>query len=234
MIKPLTQEQQKLIEEIIPYLDRLAKRYAWTKQESDDFRSAAYLAACEAIHSWDSEKGESLKTWVTRRVPEQFMRDRQFSNVPITIPREENKVTALAWKSSVTDLSELMNITQNRYPGITLDKIECSLWLASNRWNGRGNTGFRRVAYSEKHASKAAVEESTTIELRDLLINWVKQLDERDGDIIKKYFFQGLTLREIGRIYGLSPEGVRLRISSGLEQLKEIVTGQGDQITTGG
>jgi RNA polymerase sigma factor (sigma-70 family) len=174
MNKPLTEEQRHQVEDLLPYLNRIAGVRASSSQERDDFRAAAYFAACIAVRSWKPDGGESLKTWVGRYVRSHIHRERRFHAVPVdgrtTEPRRA-------------------------------DESPC----------GPGP----REGKHRRFIDRLTAQPSRTENLLSLP-GLFADVAPDDVDILKKYLLVGLTLDEIGAIYGLTRERIRQRIDAAL------------------
>ena len=53
------------------------------------------------------------------------------------------------------------------------------------------------------------------------LHDYIQTLPEVQRDTIHMYFYEEKTLREIGKVYNITPEAVRLRLKVILKHLKE-------------
>lgn len=89
LTRPLTEEQQKQLEEVLPKLKRFANAIATSPQDRDDVLSAVYLSAVESIPAWDPDKG-SLFYYLSKCAWKQITADRKFSMYPLSLPVREN------------------------------------------------------------------------------------------------------------------------------------------------
>lgn len=76
-----------------------------------------------------------------------------------------------------------------------------------------------------KHSLKSAVssDDLASIENKEFLNHFIELLPANNRSILKAYYFDNLSLVDIGRVNGYTKETARKRVKEAVEKLKEIV-----------
>jgi hypothetical protein len=170
---PLTEEQKRQVEKLVPYINRIVRARARSPQERDDFLGAAYLAACVATRSWLPNGGESLKTWIGRAVQRDIRAERQFHAVPVG----NGRVSGVSRAES----------SEGSYEGRHRRFVDC-----------------------------LTAQPPEDVELIDLSVYLGPDARPEEVDILKKVFFEGLTLAEIGRKKDLTRQRIHQVVEAAL------------------
>lgn len=91
-------------------------------------------------------------------------------------------------------------------------------WIA--RYYKNKNKHVVNMSEEMESAIKSSENVFGNIEFNELH-DYIQTLPEVQRDTIHMYFYEEKTLREIGKVYGITPEAVRLRLKVILKHLKE-------------
>lgn len=191
MNNPLTEEQRRQVEDLVPYINRIVRAQAKSPQERDDFRSAAYLSACIAVRSWRPNGGESLKTWIGRAVRRDIRAERRFNAVPV-----DGRAAKIMRVDCFSKVDKSSTFIKDNYRRITLG-------------------GHRRFI------DMITAQPPENVELIDLSVYFGPDTSPEDVDIIKKVFLEELTLAEIGRKNNLTRQRIHQVVDAALHRAAE-------------
>lgn len=173
--------------------------------DRDDLISAGVMGMLDALEKFDHQRGIKFETYATARVRGSildFLRAQDW--VPISVRQKAKKVEALLAEleqklgrpPSDMDMATAMEITLeeyftllkeiNGYSLFSLDEMAGSVWIED----------------SNVEASPSNLAE--TAEIKATLAAAIDRLPEKERLVVALYYYEGLTLKEIGFTLGLS------------------------------
>ncbi|HEX2848979.1 MAG TPA: sigma-70 family RNA polymerase sigma factor [Acidimicrobiales bacterium] len=211
----------------LPLAASLAARYAGRSESAEDLEQTANLALVKAIDRFDPSRGFEFSTYAWATISGELKRHLRDRTWGMRVPRrvqERFLVTARA----VDDLHQKLGRppTVAEVAGATgLDEeatIEALDARAFHRLPSldapiRANDGGTQSW--EPGAIDGAFEQS---EDHDLLQRLIVQLPERDRELLRLRFAEGLTQSEIAHRIGVSQMHVSRRLSQTVERLRHL------------
>lgn len=173
--------------------------------DRDDLISAGVMGMLDALEKFDHQRGIKFETYATARVRGSildFLRAQDW--VPISVRQKAKKVEALLAEleqklgrpPSDMDMATALKITLeeyftllkeiNGYSLFSLDEMAGSVWIED----------------SNVEASPSNLAE--TAEIKATLAAAIDRLPEKERLVVALYYYEGLTLKEIGFTLGLS------------------------------
>jgi len=189
--------------------------------ESADLVSEGVIGLMDAIERFEPERGWSFQTYAVPRVRGAIIDSIRAAD---WVPRSvRTKV------KTIDEARERLQLAHGRTPTDTEVAAEAEMTLAELR-------DVRRKARSMGHADDdeisevgdaspaidAALEDDGT---REILLAAVREMPERDQVVLALYFFEGLTLGEIGLVLGVTESRVSQLRSRATTNLRSRLTG---------
>jgi RNA polymerase sigma-B factor len=225
--------RDRLIEDFMPLISSLARRYAGRGEQLEDLQQVASLGLVKAIERFDLDRDVELVTYVFPTVVgelKRHFRDRVWS---VTVPRRLKELHQL-----LSRLLEELTARQGRSPtipelaeaaGVTEEEVVEAL-EAGRAYSARSLTSSPDSSDegSDVELIDLLEDEETGYEAaenRDLLASGLKALDERERRIVQLRFVDGLTQSQIAAEIGVSQMHISRLIRRALEKLgREIET----------
>jgi RNA polymerase sigma-B factor len=225
--------RDRLIEDFMPLISSLARRYAGRGEQLEDLQQVASLGLVKAIERFDLDRDVELVTYVFPTVVgelKRHFRDRVWS---VTVPRRLKELHQL-----LSRLLEELTARQGRSPtipelaeaaGVTEEEVVEAL-EAGRAYSARSLTSSPDSSEegSDVELIDLLEDEETGYEAaenRDLLASGLKALDERERRIVQLRFVEGLTQSQIAAEIGVSQMHISRLIRRALEKLgREIDT----------
>ncbi|MCF0149540.1 MAG: FliA/WhiG family RNA polymerase sigma factor [Clostridium sp.] len=227
-------EKEKIVEKYIPLVKYLASRIMLGKTkyiEYEDLVSYGIVGLLDAINRYDSSKGMKFSSYATLRI-KGAMIDEIRKNRPIS----KGAMDKLAkYNESV---ERLQNIYM-REPSIKeiasdLNVTESEVSQVENYINYMSILSLESVIYSddddvtimETLEDKNAISPEESLEYKEkleFLTQAIENLKEKDKLILKLYYYEKFTLKEIGQVLEVSESRVCQLHSRAIRNLREIM-----------
>jgi RNA polymerase sigma-B factor len=218
--------RDRLVEDLMPLISSLARRYAGRGEQFEDLQQVASLGLVKAIDRFDLDRDVELVTYIFPTVVgelKRHFRDRMWS---VSVPRRLKEL-----HQQVSRLIEDQTARQGRSPtipelavaaGVTEEDVVEAM-EAGRAYTARSLTSSPEVdGESEVELiDLLEVEERgyEEVENRELLASGVEALDERERRILQLRFVDGLTQSQIAAEIGVSQMHVSRLIRRALETL---------------
>jgi RNA polymerase sigma factor for flagellar operon FliA len=216
---------------------RLVRGCAWDLAHGnpstfDDLIDAGQLGLVQAAQRWNPQPGGIFSSYAYLRVRgamldylrlngrlgrhdehrNQQMRQARyrFAAREHRFPSDRELAAELGWTPR-----ELSLATQQILRGIPRSLEECVAETVS----GDEYCTLEEVLASDENVEADVLAQADRTELRDLLL----QLPDRDRLVISLYFWEGMVLREIGEVLGVTESRVCQILTRALERLREMV-----------
>lgn len=231
--------RNRLIEHYMPLVRYTAERlFAKLPQnvELDDLTSAGVFGLVDAIEGFDLARGVKFETYCTTRVRGAILDElRAFDWVPRLVRTKAHKLDAALRKLEI-DLGR--DPTDQELAGllaIPLEELDClvreasavSIVSLSEKWPGEDDEAktLRKIDILEDKRQTRPIDFA---QRKDFLRRVVSVLGRKEREILLLYYFEDLTMREIGLTLDLSESRVcqlHTRIMDRLrEQLAKVKT----------
>ncbi|MGB9885504.1 MAG: sigma-70 family RNA polymerase sigma factor [Moorellales bacterium] len=196
---------------LVKYLAARLKVRPQTGLTQEDLEAYGVVGLLEALERYDRGRGAGFETFARRRIQGAMLdalRRQQW--VPRSV-RERLQQVGSAVRALEQEKGEAVTDEQlAAYLGWSVAEVQ-EVWLEAHEaaltsleevlFSGEGEPPARPVADPESPDPVKAYEEK---ELRALLARALTELGETDRLVLSLYYYEGLTLKEIGQVLGVS------------------------------
>ncbi len=227
-------QKEKIVEKYIPLVKYLASRIMLGKAkyiEYEDLVSYGIVGLLDAINRYDSSKGMKFSSYATLRI-KGAMIDEIRKNRPIS----KGAMDKLAkYNESVERLqNKFMREPSIKEIAIDLNVTESEVSQVENYINYMAILSLESVIYSddddvtimETLEDKNTVSPEESLEYKEqleMLADAIERLKEKDKLILKLYYYEKFTLKEIGQVLEVSESRVCQLHSRAIRNLREIM-----------
>ncbi|MCR9245017.1 MAG: FliA/WhiG family RNA polymerase sigma factor [bacterium] len=219
-----------LIEHHMPLVRAIAERVLQTLPKSidvDDLSSAGTFGLMDAINGFDLSRGIKFKTYCTTRIRGSILDELRSQDwVPRLVRLKAHRL-----ERAIRQLEGELGRTPNQAEvaeelGISLEEMQAheaeanakTIFSLSEKWDdGDEDKEMEKV---EILADRRSVDPVDTIQQRDALEMITNSLTKKERLIILMYYYEGLTMREIGEIMELTESRVCQIHSNVMARLK--------------
>ncbi|MBL8728913.1 MAG: FliA/WhiG family RNA polymerase sigma factor [Planctomycetes bacterium] len=219
-----------LIEHHMPLVRTIAERVLQTLPKSielDDLSSAGTFGLMDAINGFDLSRGIKFKTYCTTRIRGSILDELRSQDwVPRLVRLKAHRLDR-AVRQLEGELGRAPNQAEvAAVLGITLEELQAheaeanakTIFSLSEKWDdGDEEKEMEKV---EILADRKSVDPVDTIQQRDALEMITGSLTKKERLIILMYYYEGLTMREIGEIMELTESRVCQIHSNVMARLK--------------
>jgi RNA polymerase sigma factor for flagellar operon FliA len=204
--------------------------------EDADLISYGLVGLIGAIERFEPERGIKFETFAMTRIRGAIIDElRSLDWVPRSVrsrAREIEQVQAkleheLQRAPSETELAAKLNMTEEELQGALLEIANSSVYALDELWTVSDSSGDQ-VSLLDTIADDGAAdpqEALATTEVKDRLTEAIGGLPEREQLVVALYYYENLTLREIGEVLGVTESRVSqlhtkavMRLKSHLQQ----------------
>lgn len=226
--------KEKIVEKYIPLVKYLASRIMLGKTkyiEYEDLVSYGIVGLLDAINRYDSSKGMKFSSYATLRIKGSMI-DEIRKNRPIS----KGAMDKLAkYNESVERLqNRFMREPSLKEIAIDLNVTEAEVSRVENYINYMAIISLESVIYSddddvtimETLEDKDSVSPEDSLEYKEkleILSEGIEELKEKDKLILKLYYYEKLTLKEIGQVLEVSESRVCQLHSRAIRNLRVIM-----------
>jgi RNA polymerase sigma factor for flagellar operon FliA len=226
-------EREDMIIKYIPYVKYIASRIVIGKPpgvEYEDLISFGIIGLIDAIEKFDVSKGLKFETYATLRIKGAIIDElRKMSWIPksafskltaLNQKREELEVK-LNREPSDEELSKGMGIPLNEVRNIETFTNYVSVVSLDEVFfkNDEDDINLKNIVEDETSPQPEKVIEEN--EKRAMLVKAIDMLSEKDKTVLNLYYYEKLTLKEIGKILNISESRVSQLHSRALIRLRE-------------
>lgn len=225
-----TCEQEDLIMSNMPLVKHIASKY-YTKKigmEYEDLVSYGLMGLLDAINKFDSNRGVKFSTYASIRI----------SSYIIDEIRRHSPISR-AYTSKIKEYNKCVDVLQNKYyRKPTMEEISTYMGISvkeaddiSMKLLTLNNVYLDNVMFEEENEFKLIdiIKEKEELspsyiiekeELQDIMSKAIDTLNEKDKLVLSLYYYEELTLKEIGIILGVSESRVSQLNSRAISNLK--------------
>ena len=224
--------RNRLIEHYMPLVRYTAERlFAKLPQnvELDDLTSAGVFGLMDAIEGFDLARGVKFETYCTTRVRGAILDElRAFDWVPRLVRTKAHKLEAALRKLEVSlgrepndkELASMLEIPLGELDAMVKEANAVSIVSLSEKWPNDDDDGrtLRKIDVLEDKRQTKPIEHA---QRKDFLARVVSALGKKERDILLLYYFEDLTMREIGLTLDLSESRVCQLHTRIMDRLRE-------------
>lgn len=210
-------ERSALILEYAPLVKLLANRLAMRVPPSvslDDLTSAGILGLLDAIDRFDPSREVQFKTYAEFRIRGAMLDElRSLDWVPRSTRKKihdmEKAIVAvqerLGRPADDLEIAEQMGIDLNTYHNILsmargIELLSLDGYVKNDKDNSESKRSFKSLIQGDDDPR----DHLMTVEVRRVVANAIKALSEKEQIVISLYYYDELTLKEIGEVIGLT------------------------------
>ena len=229
--KSLSHKREDMILKYAPLIKFIANRIAMrlpSHIDIDDMINTGVLGLMDAIEKFDPERGVKFETYAEFRIKGAMLDELRALD---WVPRSVRKIATwlgnthaelekkLGRPANDEELAEAMNIEVdklhefiNRSGGISLLSLEMA---------GKLNDSKRSlIDFLADGEDKTPLEILKLDELRDIVANHIEILPEKEKMVISLYYYDELTMKEIGKVLNLTESRVSQIHTKAIMRLK--------------
>ncbi|MAG55488.1 MAG: FliA/WhiG family RNA polymerase sigma factor [Planctomycetes bacterium] len=223
--------RNKLIERYYPLVRYISERLLSTLPRSielDDLTSAGLFGLMDAIEGFDLTRGIKFKTYCTTRVRGSILDELRSQDwVPRLVRLKANKISR-AWKMlearlgrdpTEYEMAEELGISMKEFRDMADEANPVTIYSLSDKFDdSQADGGMEK---SEVIADRRTESPLECLNRRDVIEVLTKNLSQKEKRIVIMYYYEGLTMKEIGRILDLTESRVCQIHSNVISRLKE-------------
>lgn len=219
-----------LIEHHMPLVRSIAERVLQTLPKSidlDDLSSAGTFGLMDAINGFDLSRGIKFKTYCTTRIRGSILDELRSQDwVPRLVRLKAHRLDRairqlegeLGRAPNHAEIAQALGITMEELQAHEAEANAKTIFSLSEKWDdGDEDKEMEKV---EILADRKSVDPVDTIQQRDALEMITGSLTKKERLIILMYYYEGLTMREIGEIMELTESRVCQIHSNVMARLK--------------
>lgn len=208
--------REQLIIACLPYIKSTAHRlsiYANQSQDIDDLISAGIIGLIDAIDKYDPSKGASFKNYAQHRVRGSIMDEiRSMDWVPYSTREKARKIekayAELEQKGngfpSDEDIAKYLGMTLDQYYSALIEVNRMAISLLDDIFYDDEDA----INGPEDENAKDPENELILTEMENIVGEAIERLPEKERLVITLYYYEELTMKEIGKIFDISESRV--------------------------
>lgn len=218
------QARERLILHYVPLVRYVAGRVAIglpANVDFDDLVSYGVFGLVDAVEKFDLNRGIKFETYAIARIRGAIIDGlRAVDWIPRSVRQKAKELeqaiaeleARLGRPASDREVSESLGLTVEQYHELLSEVKGIALASLDEMWTGEsdddGNGGVRFGEMIEDRASEDPSLAVESDEMRRLLADAIDRLPERERLVVALYYYEELTLREIGEVLGVSESRV--------------------------
>jgi RNA polymerase sigma factor for flagellar operon FliA len=219
-----------LIERYLPLVRYISERLLVSLPKSidvEDLQSAGVFGLMDAIDGFDLERGIKFKTYCTTRIRGSILDELRSQDWVPRLVRLKAHQLSKAYKTLEIELgreptdhemAEKMGISLDELSGLVDEASVCNIFSLSEKWDeNEDDDSLEKIEMLEDKQSLDPIE---TLNQKDVLRAITRSLTKKEKLIIIMYYYEGLTMREIGDILNLTESRVCQIRSNVMAKLK--------------
>ncbi len=222
--------RNSIIERHMPLVKVIAERLLQTLPKSielDDLTSAGTFGLMDAIDGFDVSRGIKFKTYCTTRIRGSILDELRSQDwvprlVRLKAHRLERALRQLEGELGRTpntfELSEAMNLTIAELQATEAEASAKTIFSLSDKWDDSDED--KEMEKVEILADKKGQDPALLVNQRDMLDAITQTLTKKERLIVIMYYYEGLTMREIGEVMELTESRVCQIHSNVMARLK--------------
>ena len=205
--------------------------------EENDLVSYGLLGLIGAIERFDPDRDIKFETYAIARIKGSILDElRAMDWVPRSVRARardiERAIADLERKlmraPSDEEISEKLGITQDELDGSLTEISRSSIGALDELWTVSGSSGGDTVALIDTIADTEGPEPQSALaktELKETIGEAIARLPEREKLVVTLYYYEELTLREIGEVLGVTESRVSQLHTKAILRLKARLSG---------
>ncbi|MGL6097697.1 MAG: FliA/WhiG family RNA polymerase sigma factor [Fimbriiglobus sp.] len=227
---PTLDLRNRLVEQYLHLVKYNAERI-WARLpdgvELDDLTSAGVFGLMDAIEAFDLDRGVKFETYCVPRIRGAMLDElRTMDWVPRLVRSKQSKVdsaakqleTALGRKPTHEELSEKLGVPMDQIKAFVTEANAVGLVSLNKKWYETDS--YKDVREIDILEDKKAEDPTNRLQNRDLMRLVTRGLNRNERLIVILYYYEEMTMKEIGATLNLSESRVSQMHSSILARLQ--------------
>ncbi|MFH1977805.1 MAG: FliA/WhiG family RNA polymerase sigma factor [Candidatus Aenigmatarchaeota archaeon] len=228
--------RQNLLNHYLPLVCNVAGRMALgfpKAVELNDLISTGTIGLCQSLKNFDPKRGVKFETFAVPRIRGAILDEmRSLDWVPRSTRSKARKIDRVTTQieqqqgrvSMHNELAVLLKIPLDDLL-VVLTDISASRLMSLDElvYREEDNRQVPRVETLELPVRRDALREVERRELKVFLINAISTLNEQETHVIGLYYYDELTIREIGELMNLSESRISQVHTRSVEKLRRMV-----------
>lgn len=218
--KPTASKREKLILRYAPLVKYVAGRMAVgmpSNVDRGDLTSYGMFGLMDAIEKFDVETGYRFQTYAVQRIRGAIVDElRSMDWVPRSVRRKAREIekaiahlqTELGRPPDDAELAEALDITVETLADHLAQISMTSVGALDAALTGSDGGTIRVVDTVADEDTLRPDQHIDEIAMRELLVEAMDRITEREQQVLALYYFEGLTLSQIGEIIGVTESRV--------------------------
>lgn len=229
------EERDQLIEQYLPLVSHVLGRLTFglpPDVEREDLHSAGVMGLIHAADNYDASRGAAFKTFAYTTIRGAILDElRRLDPVPRTqreriraIERMQVELRAQLGRNPTTgELQEHLNWPYGDFDK-ALTALHTAQVLSLNSTTDNGEESTERIHLVEGREDSSPTLRVETEEEIARLTHEIGKLPQQSAQVVVLYYYEGLLLKDIGQVLGVSESRVCQILSKSLAQLKLAMT----------
>ncbi len=227
--KKTPQLREQLILEYAGVVNLVAGRlsmYLGYTVEYDDLVGYGIFGLIDAIDKYDMAKNVKFETYASLRIRGAILDEiRKMDWIPRTLRQKQKKMDAAAAKIEAEcgrtakgdEIANELGISVEEYENWKAE-AEFTNLISLDDYLEQGNEGRLETMGAKFQQPDHAIQKQ---ELKEMLVEALKKLTEKEQKVITLYYYEELTLKEISQILSVSESRVSQLHTKALKKIKE-------------
>lgn len=224
-------EQEEIIINNMPLVKHIAAKYHTNKIgiEYEDLVSYGVMGLIDASNKFDENRGVKFSTYASIRISsyiiDEIRKHSPISRSYVSKINEYKKCVDILQNKfmrnpSIDEVSEYMNMSKAEVINIKAKQLNLnSLSLDNAIYEYEGENTLKDSLREDEKSSPSTIIEKE--ELQQVMAKAIETLKEKDSLVLSLYYYEELTLKEIGMILGVSESRVSQINSRAISNLRE-------------
>lgn len=212
-------------------IETIVRKYG-ALEDPDDLRQESFFAIRQAAALWDHSKGGNFATyctyWIKQTVLRYIYNNSRTIRAPIHILERirlyDRTVNAYRVEFGRDPTNEelffALDLTPQQLEDLKRDIITLRTRSTAGPIGEDGEETLEDFLKDDRDPIGDAIDRIHNDELHEAIEKELRAIPEREADVIRKRYYNGLTLKETAATIGVSPERVRQLESGALRKLR--------------
>lgn len=209
-------ERERLIEEHLPLVKRIARRFSYTREPYEDLVQVGSIGLIKAIDRFEPARGVSLTAFAVPNIVGEIRRYLRDASAPVRVPRHEQEICTRIGRARHELTARLHRSPSTAELAAAADLTDHELVDAL-----RAEQSRRPVPLSEATDLACGDEVLDASEDRLFVASGMASLLRRERQALRLRYYHGLSQDEIAKRLGLSQTHTSRVIASGLAKLRD-------------
>ena len=230
--------REKLILNSLPTVKMVAERLALRfppHLDRENFISAGILGLFEAIEKYNPEEKTSFLGYVSIRVRGAILEElRKLDFAPRRLRKLEREIRAAYAKleqklgrfPEEEEVAKYLNLSLEKFRH-ALQEVNCLVLVSLEEDLTEGEENTQLIHFIEDPTAEDAFKEVELKELKQILAKAIEELEEKERLVITLYYYEGLTMKEIGKVIEVTEARVCQIHSKAMIKLKSKLQSRG-------